>query len=270
MYGHRSAQPMAVAGMLLDDRHALLAQSCRDWRCESHRDGWGIGYYEGEKPRVIRRPSAAADDPAFRDAARSIVSSTVIGHVRQASVGDLSIANTHPFAYGRWIFVHNGTVTGFDKLSGQLVEEIDPDLRRQIGGTTDSEHVFFWLLSRLRQAGQTAEGPCRDLAALSRIVAEGIRALDERSAATRSSEPTRLNFLLTDAAVLVASRWKHTLYWTNRHGPFDTVGMSPASTGRPPGVAIASEAIGEEPWAEIPDGYVMSVDADFVVRWLKI
>jgi predicted glutamine amidotransferase len=270
MYAHRSAQPIAVAGMLLDARHALLAQSCRDWRCESHRDGWGIGYYEGEKPRVIRQPTAAADDPGFRDAARSIVSHTVIGHVRQASVGDRSIANTHAFAYGRWIFAHNGTVTGFDKLCARLVEEIDPDLRHQIGGTTDSEHVFFWLLSRLRQAGQTAEGPGRDLDALCRVLGEGIRTLDERSAATRPDEPTRLNFLLTDGALLVASRWKHTLYWTNRQGPFETAGTGTAGTGRSPGVAVASEAIGEEPWAEVPDGYVMTVDADFVVRWLKV
>ena len=270
MYAHRTREPLPVAGMLLDARHSLRSQSCRDWRCESHRDGWGIGYFTAGQPRVIRRAAAAPDDPEFAAAAREIISATVIGHVRQASVGNLVAANAHPFAFGHWMFAHNGTVTGFEKIAPALTNEIDADLRQQIAGTTDSEHVFFWLLSHLRQAGQPAEGPCSDLPIVTRIVAEGMRTLTERSAATGANEPARLNFFLTDGAVFIASRWKHTLFWTNRAGPFASPSATKDSVGRSPGVAIASEAIGEAPWAEVPEGHVLSVDADFVVRWRPI
>ena len=194
----------------------------------------------------------------------------MIGHVRQASVGSLSIANTHPFTFGRWIFVHNGTVTGFDQLSAGLVAETDPDLQRQIGGTTDSEQVFFWLLSRMRRAGQAAEGPCTDLGVAAAEMAAGIRLLEARSAATSPAEPTRLNFLLSDGVILLASRWKHSLYWTNQHGPFRAAGANDSASPLARGVAVASESIGELPWAEVADGHVLSVDADFVVRWLRI
>jgi predicted glutamine amidotransferase len=266
MYGHIAARPLPVDGVLLDQPHALLAQSCGDWRGEKHPDGWGIGYVEGEQPRVIRRPTAAAQDAEFSAAARRIESPTVIAHVRQASVGDLCVANAHPFTYGRWIFVHNGTVTGFDALRAGLVAETDGDLRQQVGGTTDSEQVFFWLLSRLRKAGQTAEGPCTDVTLVARELATAIAELARRSAATQPDAPSRLNFLLTDGAVLIGSRWLHSLYWTNCAGPL----LSGDSGSACRGLAVASETIGEQPWAEVPDRTVFSVDRDFVVRWLPI
>lgn len=266
LYGHIAARPLPLAGVLLDAPHSLLTQSCGDWRGEKHRDGWGIGYYQNGKPQVIRRPTAAPEDQEFSASARAISSNIALGHVRQASVGDLCIANAHPFVFGPWLFMHNGTVTGFDKIRAQLVEETNADLRRQVAGTTDSEQVFFWLLSRLGQAGQAPEAACRDVMLVMREMAVAIRTLAEHSAATGPAEPTRLNFVLTDGRVFVASRWKHTLYWTTHAGPLA------ANTGTPsnPGVMVASEAIGGEPWSEVPDRHILAVDADFVTRWLAI
>jgi glutamine amidotransferase len=267
MYGHLAAEPTGVLGMLVEERHALLAQSCRDWRGEAHGDGWGIGYYDRGQPQVIRRPTAAAEDPEFRDAAKRIVARAVIAHVRQASVGDRSSANAHPFTFERWIFAHNGTVTGFDKVMPALVDETDQDLRRQISGTTDSEHVFFWLLSRLARAGQPAEGPCRDLAGAANVMADVVRTLEARSAATRPELPARLNFMLTDGTVLLVSRFRHSLYWTNRSGPL----VRPQGAGAAgAGVAVVSEPIGDASWAEVPEEHILTVDADSIVRWLRI
>ncbi|HEY1598887.1 MAG TPA: class II glutamine amidotransferase [Pirellulales bacterium] len=271
MYGHIASTPLAAVGMLVDGAHSLITQSCRDWRGETHRDGWGIGYYEGEQPRTVRRPTAAPDDPEFVAAAGRIASPMVMGHVRQASVGDLCPANVHPFTCGRWMFAHNGTVTGYDILRPVLVDETDFDLRQHVGGTTDSEQVFFWILSRLRRAGQAILQPCGDVNLVATEMAAAIRLLDARSASTGPSEPTRLNFLLTDGVVLLASRWKHSLWWTNRNGPFDRIVATAGNRSRTSrGVAVASEPIGDQAWAEVPDGHVLSVDADFIVRWLRI
>jgi glutamine amidotransferase len=269
LYGHIAARPLPLSGMLLDEPHALRAQSCGDWRGEKHRDGWGIGYFEQHEPRVIRRPTAAPEDNEFTTAARQIVSPVAVAHVRQASVGDLCVANAHPFTFGSWVFVHNGTVTGFDRLRQGLIDETDEDLRRQVGGTTDSEQVFFWLLSRLRRAGQSAEGPCGDLAVVAGEMAAAIRILARRSEETQPAEPTRLNFVLTDGVVLIASRWKHSLYWTNRSGPL-LAGPNGSGDETCRGVAVASETIGQAPWAEVPDGQILAVDADMVVHWRTI
>ncbi len=265
LYAHIAARPLPLAGMLLDAPHSLVTQSCGDRRGEKHRDGWGIGYYQDGQPQVIRRPTAAPEDNEFSAAARQVSSPVAVAHVRQASVGDLCVANAHPFTFGPWIFMHNGTVTGFDKLRSGLVEETDADLRRQVAGTTDSEQVFFWLLSRLHQTGQAAEAPCRDVTLVMREMARGIHTLAERSAATQPAEPTRLNFVLTDGRVLVASRWRHSLYWTNHAGPLATA----AGNALCPGVAVASESIGDG-WSEVPDGYILAVDEDYVARWWAI
>ena len=135
-----------------------------------------------------------------------------------------------------------------------------------MAGTTDSEQVFFWLLSRLRQSGLAPETPCRDVMLVMCEMAAAIRTLAERSVATQPAEPTRLNFVLTDGRVFVASRWKHTLYWTNHASPLAASAETPSN----PGVMVASEAIGGEPWSEVPDGMILAVDEDFVTRWLAI
>ena len=68
-----------------------------------HRDGWGIGFYEGRGLRLFQDPLASADSEIARLVQRyPIKSETVIGHIRQANVGAVSLANTHPFMREMW------------------------------------------------------------------------------------------------------------------------------------------------------------------------
>jgi len=255
----------------VDDAHSLLKQSCKDLRGETHGDGWGIGYYDGETPRVVRSPTAARESPEYDTAARQIHSPIVLAHVRQASVGSRLMENAHPFQYGRWLFMHNGTVTGFAEIRERVLAETDADLRENIQGTTDSEHVFYWLLSRLRRAGETAEGPAKSLDCLTRVIAEAIPVLDSLSQGTNPSEPARLNFAITDGVSLVVSRFKHNLHWRL---------LSPAGEGDPDAdaaesserraVLVASEPIGDETWAVVPDGHVLSIACNLTTRFIAI
>src|SRR5690606_9321840 len=80
-----------------------------------------------------------------------VSSQTVIAHLRKATVGQLSIINTHPFQHGRWVFAHNGNIKNFDQLRPELVAMIDSDLQRYILGTTDSEVIFYLLLTHMRR-----------------------------------------------------------------------------------------------------------------------
>jgi predicted glutamine amidotransferase len=50
--------------------------------------------------------------------------------------------NCHPFALGRWMFVHNGYIDGYQRLRRDLVMAVRPDLFTCIEGTTDSEVMF--------------------------------------------------------------------------------------------------------------------------------
>ena len=119
----------------------------RGGRTGPHRDGWGIGFYEGRGLRLFQDPLASADSEIARLVQRyPIKSETVIGHIRQANVGAVSLANTHPFMremWGRnWCFAHNGQLADFAPQLGMY----------QPVGDTDSEAAFCDMLNRLRAA----------------------------------------------------------------------------------------------------------------------
>ncbi len=245
-------QPRRAVGLLISDPHSLLVQSRCDRRGECHADGWGVGYFRDGQPITIRSSQPAFDDETWRPRIEPIETRTLLGHVRQASVGSRTLANVHPFVHGRWIFAHNGTVTGFDQLSAQLAAETDPDLLACRRGATDSELVFYWLLSWFRRAGVTADGShAAPLELLVDVLSRAIPNLAARSAAASPAEPPRLNFVLSEGRLLLASRWNHTLYW-----------RSEGSTAGDRTISVASEPTDEHAWHEMPDRGILGVAAD--------
>jgi glutamine amidotransferase len=119
----------------------------RGGRTGPHRDGWGIAFYEGRGLRLFQDPAASSESEVARLVQRyPIKSETVIGHIRQANVGEVCLANTHPFVrelWGRnWCFAHNGQLSGLS---------VPPGFYRPVGDT-DSEAAFCDLLNRLRSA----------------------------------------------------------------------------------------------------------------------
>ena len=55
--------------------------------------------------------------------------------------------NCHPFAHGRWLFVHNGVVNGFPQMRRDLMLAIAPELFSGVLGSTDSEVLFHLALT---------------------------------------------------------------------------------------------------------------------------
>jgi len=111
-----------------------------------HRDGWGVAFYEGKGVRCFHDPNPCHDS-AIAKLVESypIKSQNVICHIRQANVGGVSLANTHPFTrelWGQyWAFAHNGQLANFDSTKSPF---------RPVGDT-DSEAVFCHLLNTLSQ-----------------------------------------------------------------------------------------------------------------------
>jgi predicted glutamine amidotransferase len=267
LYGFRANEPTKVECTLVRAQNALLIQSGGDLRGLTHPDGWGIAHYENGIPSVERRATAAFADLHFSVAAERVFARTVVAHVRDATVGTPSLANTHPFVLGTWTFAHNGTVRGVDRLEGELLREIGPGLAAQRRGSTDSELSFLWLLSRLRTSGLDLESPAADPRVLADELARAVRTLAERSQATRTGKQERLNFLLTDGHTMVVSRWHNGLYWTHREGVHDCeiCGIPHVHHDervRYRAVVVASEPISHEEWREVPEASVLLVDPE--------
>jgi predicted glutamine amidotransferase len=247
----RSKEPRRAAGLLVEERNSLLQQSCCDSRGESHGDGWGIGSYAAGQARLVRSPHSAQTDPDFRATAETISTNTLIGHIRQASVGGNCLENSHPFVLGRWMFAHNGTVTGFEHVQSFLEHETDPGLLAARRGTTDSELVFLWLLSQAIGAGVATPERASDPQGLISIVGRAIGQLVQWSEQALPEEKAKLNFILTDGDFLLATRWNHSLHWAPDSGS---------------AVLVASEPIGDHAWQELPEASILTIDAAIEAR----
>ncbi len=265
LYGCLANEPTKVECTLVCAQNALLRQSHKDSRGRSNADGWGIAFYQNGMPSVQRKATAAFEDAQFSETAARIFSKAVIAHVRMASVGNVTDVNAHPFAYGCWSFAHNGGLTAFDAMQPQLEAETDSALQSQRRGTTDSEQIFYWLLSRMARAGLPLDQACENVDEVADIVAEAVRLLARRCDDAGATEPARLNFMLTDGVHLIATRWKNSLYCVQRNGIRDCeiCGMPHVKHQRERdyrAVVVASEPISHEQWREIPEGAMILVD----------
>ncbi|MCD0228481.1 class II glutamine amidotransferase, partial [Enterobacter hormaechei subsp. steigerwaltii] len=113
---------------------------------DHHADGFGIGFFEGKGVRLFHDDKPSANSPvADLVRAYQIKSENVVAHIRKASQGQTSLANTHPFMRemwgGYWLFAHNGHLINFFPEQGEFFHPV---------GTTDSERAFCHILNRLR------------------------------------------------------------------------------------------------------------------------
>ncbi|KXS51616.1 MAG: glutamine amidotransferase, partial [Marinobacter sp. T13-3] len=111
-----------------------------------HKDGWGVTFYEGKGVRSFHDPDPSASSRIAEVVqTHPIKSEVAICHIRQANVGDICLANTHPFIrelWGQyWVFAHNGQLSDF---------QAEPGFYEPVG-TTDSEALFCDMLNHLRQ-----------------------------------------------------------------------------------------------------------------------
>src|SRR5437764_5779327 len=129
--------------------HSLIEQSMRALESLSgiNGDGFGLGWYAGhEEPGLYREVRPAWSDENLRHLCRHIRSHLFSAHVRASTGNATTRPNCHPFAHGRWMFMHNGQIGEWSLIRRQ-VEALIPDAyyRSRIG-TTDSEAVFLAIL----------------------------------------------------------------------------------------------------------------------------
>ncbi|QDT02112.1 Amidohydrolase EgtC [Rubripirellula lacrimiformis] len=256
-------------------QNALLIQSRSDEIGRSHSDGWGIGYYEDGLACVERSAAAAHHGLHFSNTAERVYSSTVISHVRLATVGTPAIENCHPFHWGNWVFAHNGTVQGIETLRPAMLGELSPTHRSAIQGSTDSELLFHWLMQRLTDSGVVSETICKSLDESASVIAENLSRLDSRCRSVMPEKPARLNTVLTDGHVMIASRLRNSLHWTHRDGVRDCEICGIPHVDHQIGfhyraVVLASEPLSHEKWVPIPDGTVISIDDDIRTHSIPI
>ncbi len=262
LFGFRSVIPSQVHRSLLAAENALGVQS------NAHPDGWGVAFYVDGAPHVTRSPVTALGDALFHRLSGVVSSETVLAHVRKATQGANTVLNCHPFQYGRWTFAHNGDIANFERYRDQLVSRIAPQLRRFILGETDSEVLFFLVLSEL-----VAYGPLSRSHGVGDLVSSVRKALStvRRVCKNPSSEARPLlTIMITDGDSLVAVQGGKELYFSTyktRCSDRETCRSlsaeceAPSTSGFVNHFIVSSEPLhGENVWEALSPGDIIGVD----------
>jgi glutamine amidotransferase len=219
LLGALSSWECGLPYWLVDGKNALREQS------RKHPHGWGIAAFSGGAWKLVREPKPAHQDERFVHEARAARGWAFVAHVRNASRGGLTLANTHPFLRHGWAFAHNGTVVNDAELRADIAPDMPPL------GETDSEALFLLILTELRRASPAY--PAVPSAEVCRCLLDVVPRIN----ANRGT-----SFLLSDGRRLFFYRERMSLMWLR----LEDDAMD--------GLLIASEPIGEERWTDIPDG----------------
>ena len=270
LFGFRSVIPSQVHSSLLAAENALGTQS------NDHPDGWGVAYYIDNCPQLTRSACHALGDQLFHRLSGVVSSETVLAHVRKATQGEISVLNCHPFQYGRWTFAHNGDVPNFNQTRAALLECVAPRLRRFILGDTDSEVIFYILLSQLERFG-----PLHRPHLLEEVIhALGATVRRVRSICDRPGTTSLMTLLVSDGSCLVAAHGGKGLFVSThkthcgereRCASFTPECEAPSTSGFVNHFIVSSEPLqGENIWEELSPGDVIAVDARMKVRRARL
>jgi glutamine amidotransferase len=145
-------QPLLIGELLFRTERGLIDESLhsRMGAETTNGDGFGIGWYgitDRSVPARYRSVNPAWNDVNLRELADHIESPLFLAHIRAAIGSPVQQTNCHPFRHGRWLFVHNGMISGFQELRRDLLLAVDTTLFDGIAGSADSEVLFHLALT---------------------------------------------------------------------------------------------------------------------------
>jgi predicted glutamine amidotransferase len=146
-----SGDPIPLEALIVQRKYSLIDQSLhsRLGATTTNGDGFGVGWYDGTRaePALYRSVHPAWNDRNLRELASHVSSPLFFSHIRASTGTAVQETNTHPFRYGRWLFMHNGAVREFPRVRRDLIMAIDPELIPAMEGSADSEVLFLLALT---------------------------------------------------------------------------------------------------------------------------
>ncbi|KAH7128198.1 nucleophile aminohydrolase [Dendryphion nanum] len=207
-------------------------------------DGLGIAWYttaqnsyikhvQGPRPALYKSQSPPINDFNFRSLCDNTETNCVFAHIRATSGSVVTQVNSHPFVFGRHVFMHNGVISNFSSIRRNMTDLMSFDSYCNIFGSTDSEHAAALYITNL--AGKDGKDgtkeswnktyPLADMLAAMRQTIISILELQTQALSPENRRPNSLNFCTTDGEKLVAVRFRNhatqappSLYWSEFAG----------------------------------------------------
>jgi predicted glutamine amidotransferase len=251
-----SGSPIRLEELLLKRDHSLIDQSlhARQGATTTNGDGFGVGWYgDDETPRLYRSTHPAWNDRNLRELAAGISSPLFFAHIRASTGSAIQETNTHPFRYGRWLWMHNGLIREFPRVRRELMLAIDDSLYNSIEGTTDSEAMFYLALTFGLESDPVA------------AVEQMVSLVEETGRRHDVEDPIQMTIATTDGRTIWAFRYSsegdsRTLYFTTRMEELKALypNLHELDELSDESRVIVSEPLGDLPgvWNEAPESHV--------------
>lgn len=273
--------PIVLDTLLYQPKNSLIKQSYDAKEIEEplNGDGFGIGWYAPElhhDPAVFVSVFPAWSNRNLRSLSPRIQTQCLFAHVRAASFGDISEANCHPFQFGKFLMMHNGSIEGFDTIKRTLRRRLSDRVYSWVKGQTDSEHFFALFIDKVLALGD--EYTVHQMAEAMHQSINDLLAI-KREAGLEN--PTYLNTVVTDGKMMVGTRFLAngsedplTLYWSEgaRYICEDGVCHMVAAGKEEQAVLIVSEKLTglRSDWRKIPDNNLILVDQENQVTFRPV
>jgi predicted glutamine amidotransferase len=141
-----AGEPIFLEEIISRPGHSLIHQShcATQGHAAINADGFGVAWYgDRPEPGLYRDVLPAWSDPNLRSLTAQVKSGMFLAHVRASTGTATSRNNCHPFVQGRWSFMHNGQVGGYDGFRRAADMMISEDVYHARKGATDSEALFL-------------------------------------------------------------------------------------------------------------------------------
>ncbi|KAI8603403.1 nucleophile aminohydrolase [Dissophora ornata] len=207
---YKGRRPIQLAHLLTKPAHSIINQYT-DPRLRLDGRQRVNGWYESEPdqetgaaPCIFTSVTPAWNNMNLIRLAEKIKSPLVFAHVRASCAGSVSESNCHPWQYGRLMFMHNGCIADFHLIKRKVQESLSDEIFLSVNGNTDSEWAFAVFLSQLEKGNQS-EPFCHSI--LREALLKTIEKLNRWSKDAGISEPSYMNFAVTDGISVVCTRY---------------------------------------------------------------
>ena len=231
LMGYVSPEKRTVSEIAGSDFEQFTALSAK------HGDGWGYAQVETNgAPSLTLEVARAKESAKYLELTKNLESTGGLLHLRWATLNlAVTEGNTHPFSFGNYSFIHNGSI----KPPESLDAFIDSQYLEKLRGSTDSERYFYVLLSFIDKLG-AHDG-----------IREGIKTI------TSHCDFSSLNAMIMTPDIYITISEHNYSRIPDGEGPeyYDLYYREGSD-----GVLVASSGWNQPEWKQIPNHHFLEVD----------
>jgi glutamine amidotransferase len=205
--------PDRVECALFPARQALYSRGA------NQAPGWGLGFALAGDVLLQKRPRPESAEVDFFALGRGLRADAIVARAGRDEGARAAAAEDDPFRFRSWLFATAGSADGFDRIRDRVLASVPDFLRRNIRGTSASEHVFHLFLAFLHDAG-LLEAMTAPPAALAKALRESAAFADRLLTGTGSPSP-HMALAVTNGRSLVVLSTGHPVQYLQIQGIAD-------------------------------------------------